>query len=75
MRGLAIRQGSFVATALLREIHWDRKESVDEAMRALDRVRLLDTPMLRSLFPDARILTERVALLPKSLIAVREPGA
>jgi len=32
---------------------------------------LLDRALFRALFPDARILTERFALLPKSLIALR----
>ena len=51
--------------------HYPRAESVDVAVSAVQGARLLNRSMLASLFPDATIVTERVALLAKSLMAVR----
>ena len=51
--------------------HHGRAASVDDAVRVVQSARLLNRGMMASLFPDARIVTERVALLPKSLMAVR----
>jgi hypothetical protein len=42
----------------------------DAAIRKLDFTRLLDKRQVRSLFPDARLLEERVGFLTKSLIAI-----
>lgn len=50
-----------------------RAASVEEAVRSLETVQLLSRPMMAALFPDARIGTERVLGLSKSLIAVRRP--
>lgn len=47
------------------------RETVDEAVAAVQNARLLNRTMMASLFPDAEIVTERLALLPKSLIAIR----
>ena len=52
--------------------NWRRAGDVSEAMARIEGARLLDRRMLQSLFPDAAIAVERFALLPKSLIAVRE---
>jgi hypothetical protein len=53
---------------------YPRAISMDEAMQFVQGNRLLTRPMLASLFPDAQIITERFALLPKSLTAVRTGG-
>jgi hypothetical protein len=50
---------------------YPRARTMDEAMRFVQGNRLLSRAMLSSLFPDARIVTERFALLPKSLMAIR----
>jgi hypothetical protein len=49
----------------------ERRTTVDSAVRAVENARLLDKRMFGALFPDARIQIERVLLLPKSLIAIR----
>jgi len=51
--------------------HHSRATSIDAAVTAVQSARLLNRRMMSSLFPDADILTERVVLLPKSLMAVR----
>ena len=51
--------------------HYRRAGSVDNAVTAVQGARLLNRRMMASLFPDAAIVTERVALLPKSLMAIR----
>lgn len=51
--------------------HWRKATSVDQAMRTVDSARLLNKQMLRTLFPEATIITERLFLLPKSFIAIR----
>ena len=51
--------------------NWQRRTTVDAAVRAVESARLLDQTMLTSLFPDARVRVERVCLLPKSLIMLR----
>ena len=48
-----------------------RRETVDEAMAALQSSQLLDVRQLRSLFPDAEIRKERFFGFAKSLMAVR----
>jgi ubiquinone/menaquinone biosynthesis C-methylase UbiE len=49
-----------------------RRETVDEAMAALQSSQLLDVRQLRALFPDAEIRKERVFGFAKSLMAVRQ---
>jgi hypothetical protein len=51
--------------------HYPRAESVDVAVASVQGARLLSRRMMADLFPDAGIVTERVALLPKSLMAIR----
>jgi len=51
--------------------HYPRATSIDGAVTAVQSARLVNRRMMSSLFPDAAILTERVALLPKSLMAIR----
>ena len=50
-----------------------RAESRGDALRAVRAICLLTRRQMAELFPDGRILTERLALLPKSLVAVRGP--
>lgn len=50
---------------------WPRAENVDEAVRIVQSARLLNRAMMGSLFPDARLATERFLGLPKSIIAIR----
>lgn len=54
--------------------HWKRARSVDEAVRIVESARLVNRPMMRSLFPDATIVTERMLMLPKSFVAVKGLG-
>ena len=51
--------------------HYAQAHSVDGAVTAVQSARLVNRRMMSSLFPDAAIFTERVALLPKSLMAIR----
>jgi len=51
--------------------HYKKAGSVDEAVSAVQSARIVNRRMMTSLFPDATIFTERVALLPKSLMAIR----
>lgn len=44
---------------------------IDHAMGDLERTVLLDWSMMATLFPDGRLRAERLALLPKSMIAER----
>lgn len=65
--------------ALLRRFrigYFERAATVDKAMADIQSVYLLDKAQLRALFPDAQLSFERVAGLPKSLIATRHatPG-
>jgi hypothetical protein len=50
---------------------YSRACNIDEAHKILSDAILLDAPELRSLFPDARIVRERLGPFTKSLIAVR----
>lgn len=49
--------------------------SLDHAMRIVEGTSMLDRAQITKLFPDARILTENVLFLSKSLIAIRSPDA
>ncbi|MCW5701078.1 MAG: class I SAM-dependent methyltransferase [Bradyrhizobium sp.] len=51
-----------------------RRETLDEAMMALQSSQLLDAKQLRELFPDADIRRERFLGFTKSLMAVRYGG-
>lgn len=51
--------------------HYPQAESVDRAVATVQGARLLNRRMMASLFPDAAIVMERLALLPKSLMAIR----
>ncbi len=51
--------------------HWPRATTVDEAVRVVERARLLNRKMFQELFDDAEIQTERMLLLPKSFVAVK----
>ncbi len=48
-----------------------RRGTVDHAMRDVQSIALLDRRQFAALFPDARIETERVLAMPKSLMAIR----
>jgi glycosyltransferase involved in cell wall biosynthesis len=50
--------------------HWPRAASAEDAESIVDSARLLSQRQVRALFPNARIIRERVLGLPKSLIAV-----
>ena len=50
--------------------NWKRARDVDEGIAALSSACLLDRRMMRALFPQAEILTERILLFPKSFVAV-----
>jgi len=50
---------------------YPRAGNVDEANTVVCDASLLDEPSMRSLFPDARIIRERVGPLTKSFIAAR----
>lgn len=52
--------------------NWRKASSVDDAMRIIESARLLNKAMFRELFSDSKVLTERLALLPKSFVAIRE---
>lgn len=48
-----------------------RRNSLDAAMRAVQSACLLDAAQMRTLFPDAELHRERVALMTKSLMMIR----
>jgi hypothetical protein len=50
---------------------WPRRQTVGDAVRAVQGSRLLDKRMFRFLFPDAKLVMEKWLLLPKSMIVVR----
>ena len=52
--------------------NWKKAESIDAAVRMIERVNLLNKKMLQELFKGAQILTERFLFLPKSFIAVKK---
>lgn len=49
----------------------DRAENLEQAMRLATSNAMLDKCQMRFLFPDSELQFERVALLPKSIIATR----
>ena len=51
--------------------HGGRAHTIDDAVERVQSAQLVDRKMFRSLFPDATLHTERIAGLPKSLMAVR----
>lgn len=51
--------------------NWGKAASIHEAVRTVERIRLLDKTMFQELFNDANIKTEWFFLMPKSFIAVR----
>lgn len=51
--------------------HWERATSIDHAVRIVESARLLNRKMFQELFQDATVLTERLFLFPKSLIAIK----
>jgi hypothetical protein len=51
--------------------YFNRAQSMDHAMRDVQSACLLDRSQMRALFPDADVSFERVAGLPKSLMAIR----
>lgn len=61
------------ARQLMRRDHgfMPRTDDYAAAMRAVQHARLLDKAMMRQLFPDARLVEEKVLGLTKSLMAIR----
>lgn len=55
--------------------HWRKADSVGDSVRIVESARLLNKKMLRALFADATIVTERLFLLPKSFVAIRRVKA
>jgi hypothetical protein len=51
--------------------HIGRAASLDEAITCVQSAQLVDQAMFRTLFPDGRLHVERLAGVPKSLVAVR----
>ena len=51
--------------------HWSKATSIDDSVRIVESARLLNKKMMRALFSDASIVTERFAYLPKSFVAIR----
>lgn len=52
--------------------NWSKQNTVDSAVKVIDSAQLLDKRMFKELFKDATHSTERLLLLPKSLIAIRK---
>ncbi|MEY3869493.1 MAG: hypothetical protein RLZZ338_3384 [Cyanobacteriota bacterium] len=52
--------------------HLPKAETIDEAVRLVEGSRLLSKSMLRELFKEAEIVTERLLGLPKSFIAIKK---
>jgi hypothetical protein len=50
--------------------NWPRASSIDEAVRLVDSATLLSRPMLTSLFPDSRVISERFVFMCKSFTVV-----
>ncbi|HEY6630840.1 MAG TPA: class I SAM-dependent methyltransferase [Rhizobiaceae bacterium] len=52
--------------------YWPKAATVDQAMRDIQSAILLDKRMLSALFPDAKIVPEKICGLTKSLMAIRK---
>ena len=52
--------------------HWEKANSISEAVRSVEGARLVDKNMFQELFKDGSIQIERLFLLPKSFIAIRK---
>jgi hypothetical protein len=50
---------------------WSKGETVDQAMRTIQDATLVDKRMFAALFPDAKIVLEKVLGFTKSLMAIR----
>lgn len=55
--------------------HWKKAALIDDAVRIVESARLLNRKMFHALFMDATIETERLFLLPKSFVAIRNEKA
>ncbi len=51
---------------------WEREESIGGAVRMVESINLLNKRMMRELFADADIKTERFLLFPKSFMAIKK---
>jgi hypothetical protein len=51
---------------------WPKAADMGEAMRAVQHARLLDKAQFKFLFPDARRVDEKILVVTKSLIAIRD---
>jgi hypothetical protein len=51
--------------------HWPRQKTKEAAMCLVESARLLDKKKFAALFPQAEIRTERLILIPKSLLAIK----
>ena len=51
--------------------YWKKAESVSEAVSIVESARLLNKKMFFELFNDSKLLTEKIAFLPKSFVAIR----
>jgi hypothetical protein len=52
--------------------HWPKADNLDVAMRTVESARLLTRGMLKELFQDATIATERIFFFAKSYIAYKK---
>jgi hypothetical protein len=52
---------------------WEKRDTVGDAVMAIQSNKMLDLRQMQTLFPDAEIRRERAFGLVKSMIAVREP--
>ncbi len=52
--------------------HWSKATSTEEAVQIVQSARLLNKKKFHLLFDDAVITTERLFLLPKSFVAIRD---
>lgn len=50
--------------------HWPKAKNTDEAMQLIESASLLNKRMLVELFPKSQVITERIFLLEKSLVAL-----
>lgn len=52
--------------------HFERANNIDDAVRKVQSINILDTKMFQALFPDASIKKEKFIFMTKSLIAIKE---